>query len=262
MEAFVSLLMYSLITMVLVMSATWLLAQVLSNPAVVDVAWTFGTGGLAVWYCTQVGDLPARRTLLGVVFGAWSLRLGSHLLWQRVLQGHSDRRYDELLDDQTYPGAVLFGFYQLQALLAVMFSAAALGILYRPETSLTIVELAGALICLLGVGGEGLADYQLHRFKQENPDTSRTCRRGLWNYSRHPNYFFELSFWFGIALMASFWTYGWFVWLAPGLMIYFILGATGIPATERHAVQSRSDYRNYQKTTNRLIPWFPRETNP
>jgi steroid 5-alpha reductase family enzyme len=101
----------------------------------------------------------------------------------------------------------------------------------------------------------------LAQYRGDPVNRGKTCRLGLWKYSRHPNYFFEWLYWWVYVLIA--WTapLGWISLLAPGLMLFFLLKVTGIPATEAQAVRSRGDdYRDYQRTTSMFIPWFPQKT--
>ena len=100
------------------------------------------------------------------------------------------------------------------------------------------------------------ADTTLARFRADPVNKGKTCREGLWRYSRHPNYFFEWTHWLAYAAMAP---GEWQVWLSPALMLYFLLRVTGIPATEAQALRSRGeDYRRYQAETSMFIPWFSR----
>jgi steroid 5-alpha reductase family enzyme len=114
---------------------------------------------------------------------------------------------------------------------------------------------------LIGMVGEAIADWQLEKFKKDPANKGKTCTAGLWNYSRHPNYFFEWLMWIGCATIALASPWGWLGLLSPALILYFLLGATGIPATEAQALRSRGDeYRAYQRSTNAFVPWFPKKT--
>ena len=113
---------------------------------------------------------------------------------------------------------------------------------------------------VLAVAGESLADWQLAQFKRNPASRGRTCRAGLWRYSRHPNYFFEWLVWVAFALFAVSSPLGFLALACPAAMLYLLLQVTGIPATEAQAVLSRGDdYRNYQATTSMFVPWFPRQ---
>jgi steroid 5-alpha reductase family enzyme len=147
----------------------------------------------------------------------------------------------------------------LQALIAVVFSlpfalAAANG---RP--GLGAAEVAGLAIAGLATLGEWLADIQAQRFRRRPPGNSAVLNTGLWRYSRHPNYFFESLVWWGFFIAALDSPHGWLALVCPLLMLYLLLQVTGIPLTERHSLENRGDaYREYQRTTSRFVPWFPR----
>jgi steroid 5-alpha reductase family enzyme len=104
-----------------------------------------------------------------------------------------------------------------------------------------------------------LADRQLTRFRADPANKRKTCRRGLWRYSRHPNYFFEWLLWTSYVPLS--WGSPIFALslLGPGLLFLFLTRVSGIPPTEAQALASRGDdYRAYQRTTSAFFPWFPR----
>jgi steroid 5-alpha reductase family enzyme len=108
---------------------------------------------------------------------------------------------------------------------------------------------------LIAVAGEAVADAQLAAFRADASNKGKTCRAGLWRYSRHPNYFFEWTHWLAYAVMLP---EDWRVWVSPALMLYFLLRVSGIPATEAQALRSRGeDYRRYQRETSMFVPWPP-----
>ena len=108
--------------------------------------------------------------------------------------------------------------------------------------------------------GETIADRQLVTFKKDPGSRGKTCRAGLWHYSRHPNYFFEWILWCGFGVLGLAGPWGWAGLAAPALMLYTIVFVTGIPPTEAQALVSRGeDYRAYQRTTSPFVPWPPRE---
>ena len=121
------------------------------------------------------------------------------------------------------------------------------------------IEWAGAVVWAIGLIGEAAADAQLARFKANPANRGRTCRDGLWRYSRHPNYFFEWTIWVGFFIVALGSPFGWATLVAPSLMLYILLYVTGIPAAEAASLRSRGDeFREYQRTTSAFVPWPPR----
>jgi steroid 5-alpha reductase family enzyme len=240
---------------VTMMFALWLLHLRMRNASVVDVGWAAGIGLLALLYAALGDGFPPRRILVAILGGVWSIRLAWHLA-HRVAREPEDGRYVELRarwgGNITLKFLVFFlGQGLLDVLLAVPFLAASM----NRSSVLHPLEIAGAILWLVSVIGEGVADEQLRRFKRDPSSRGRVCDTGLWYYSRHPNYFFEWLIWCAFAVFAFASPFGWLSLAGPALMLYFLLRVTGIPATEAHAVESRGDaYREYQRTTSAFVP--------
>ncbi len=114
------------------------------------------------------------------------------------------------------------------------------------------------MLWLVAMCGEALADFQLDRFRSQPGNKGRTCREGLWEYSRHPNYFFEWLVWVAFFAFATGTPDGWITIYCPALMLFFLFKVTGIPATEAQALKSRGgEYREYQRTTSVFVPLPP-----
>lgn len=246
----------------MVMFALWIVQRLTRDAGVVDVGWA-ATLGLAAGFCalTGAGD-SSRRVLIGIMGVVWGGRLALHLLFDRVLKGPEDGRYQMMREKfGTRIQPVLLVFFLAQAvtvaLLALPFALAS----QHAGASPSITDGLGLMVWVIGLAGEAVADRQLKRFKADPANAGRVCAIGLWRYSRHPNYFFEWLMWVAYALVASGWSFGLWAWSAPALMLLFILKLTGIPPTEARALRSRGEtYREYQRTTSSFVPWFRRES--
>jgi steroid 5-alpha reductase family enzyme len=244
--------------MAVVMGAAWARQRTTRDATAVDVLWSLGIGALVLSYAIAgagLGD-PTRRALVALVCGAWSLRLGGHLLRDRVgTSAGEDGRYRHLRKvwgDGAQPR--FFVLYQVQAALAALFSLPPLVAMRGGPVDGW--AWAGTALAALAIAGEGLADRQLGFFRRDPAHRGRTCRAGLWRYSRHPNYFFEWLHWWSYVLIAH---GAALTWLGPALMLLFLYRVTGIPHTEAQALASRGDdYRDYQRTTSAFVPWPPR----
>lgn len=248
------------------MANTFFVGRHLDNFSVVDPIWALGFTPIAIVYAVVAPGDPTRRAAMFLLVAVWSLRLGSHLFarWRKHLP-YEDVRYARLRHEW---GAAtnrrMFGFYQLQgflsAVLSLPFLLACLDV--RPETGplgLGPVRWLAVLLVFLGIAGESVADRQLARFRADPANKGKVCRDGLWNLSRHPNYFFEWLVWVGFAVFALPSPWGWAGLLSPLAMWHFLVNVTGIPMTEELSVQSKGDaYREYQRTTSAFFPWFPR----
>ncbi|MES2692190.1 MAG: DUF1295 domain-containing protein [Verrucomicrobiota bacterium] len=237
----------------------YLLARRIDNYGIVDIAWSYAFGVVGLFYALAAAGATPRRILLGTMVGAWSARLGTHL-YRRVMSHHptEDTRYRQLREDWAadFPRK-MFGFFQVQALSVVFLAIPFLVSLRNPAPGLHPLEYTGAALWLLGLGGEALADAQLAAFKRDPANKGRVCDRGLWSYSRHPNYFFEWLTWVAYWLFACASPWGWATVTSPALMLYFLVRVTGIPATEQQSLRNKGEaYRAYQRTTSAFVPWF------
>ncbi len=246
------------------MCLVFVFARRIRNYGVVDVAWSWAFIPVTGIYALLMEGDPSRQALVLTLVCGWSGRLGWHL-YRRVAHEHpkEDGRYAQLRvewGDATH--ARMFWFYQLQGIVLTALSLPFLLIAANPTPTLVPVEWMGATLVLVALTGEAVADWQLDRFKADPSNRGRTCRRGLWGFSRHPNYFFEWLVWVGFFLAALGSPGGVFSVGSPSLILYFLLTKTGIPATEEQALRSRGDdYREYQRTTSAFVPWF-RKTQP
>lgn len=242
------------------MFALWLIHLQIKNAAVVDVGWALGLALLAFWYAWAGPGYHARKWAIAAMAGFWGLRLATYLLLARVVGHPEEGRYLQLRAEwkTNLPLRFLF-FFEFQALLDVALSLPFLLACLNTRAPLGILEKTGAGIWLIALLGEALADRQLDGFKKNPANHGKTCRAGLWKYSRHPNYFFEWLVWVGYAVFVISSPWGWLGLISPALILYFLLGVTGIPATEAQALRSRGDeYRAYQRTTSAFVPWFPK----
>jgi steroid 5-alpha reductase family enzyme len=244
----------------LMMLVLWIIQQLIGNAGIVDIGWACGLGLLALLDGILGGAPTLQRWTMAAMVVLWSGRLGTHL-FRRVVGKPEEGRYRQLRSQWSSGAAWKFLlFFEAQALLDVLLSIPFLLVCSDPGSpaNLTPAQFAGIVIWVIAIVGESFADAQLARFKRR-PHHGAVCREGLWNYSRHPNYFFEWLVWIGWALFALPAHWGWIAWSAPLLMLFFLLRVTGIPATEAQSLRSKGEaYAEYQRTTSAFIPWFPK----
>lgn len=246
---------------VVMMLAGWVWQQRRRNAGIVDVLWSGGLAAGAV-LCAVLGHgAPAPRILLALAGGVWGARLTWHL-GHRVSRESEDGRYAHLRAIWGDGGAPWLALFQFQALLIALFCVPFVIVAGNPATHPGWLALAAGM-WLGSVAGEALADRQLARFRADPAHRGRTCAVGLWRYSRHPNYFFEVLQWVTYPLLAVGAPLGALAWSGPVVMFLFVRFVSGIPFTEAQALRTRGeDYRDYQRRTSMLIPWPPRRTAP
>ncbi|MGE5234824.1 MAG: DUF1295 domain-containing protein [Acidobacteriota bacterium] len=257
-----TIIVWSWLTVAVMMAVLWLVQKATDDAGIVDVGWSAGLGVIAVLAAFLLDADPSRRLLVALLAGVWSLRLAGYLLVNRVLGRPEDGRYRTL---RARWGAAaqrnFFVFFQAQAALDVVFALPFLFAMANPRPLLGVVDLLGIGVWTVAVVGEAMADAQLARFRSDPTNRGRTCRRGLWRVSRHPNYFFEWLHWWAYVALAFPGPGWWVALLGPALMLLFLFKVTGIPATEAQALASRGEeYRDYQRTTSVFVPWFPART--
>ena len=227
------------------------------NIGVVDVFWAKGVGASALLLALLGDGAAMPRIALAVLGGLWGSRLALHL-WHRVRSEPEDGRYQHLSRHWNGHQGKIFGFFQFQALLIVLFALPFVAVAVNPQPQGWGWLIAAVAMWVLSVSGESIADRQLARFRANPANKGKTCRDGLWRYSRHPNYFFEWLHWFTYVLLAVQSPLWWLAWSGPLVMYVFLRWVSGIPFTEAQALRSRGeDYREYQRTTPMLFPWFP-----
>lgn len=258
------LILGALAFMVAVMAAGWVFQKRMGNGGWVDVFWTFGTGAAgaacALWPTGQ--DYVPRQVLVALLVAAWSARLGVYVAL-RVARGPEDARYGRLREQwRDSFQSRLFWFMQLQAPCSALLCLSITLAAHHPAQGLRLLDLAGFLILLTAIAGEGLADAQMTRFKADPANHGRVNDRGLWAWSRHPNYFFEWFGWLAYPVMA-------FdpsrpetlLSLAGPVFMYLILTRfTGVPALEQHMARTRPDaWRDYSARVGAFFPSPPKK---
>ncbi|MCX7057262.1 MAG: DUF1295 domain-containing protein [Proteobacteria bacterium] len=259
-----SLLLAATLAVIASMTALWLFGIRRRNFSYVDIGWSANFALIAL-LCGICGDGdPGRRLLIGSMYGLWGLRLAWHL-GRRIAGEPEEGRYVELRRKWGVAGESalnkrMYRFYMVQAALDVVLSLPLIVVAQNPAPSIAPLEWAALGLWALALSGETLADAQLAAFKRSGAGHGTVCERGLWRYSRHPNYFCEWLIWVAYALAAlASPPWGWLGLAMPALMLYFLLRVTGIPATEAQALRSKGEaYRDYQRRTSAFIPLPPR----
>ena len=237
----------------------WLISYKTNKYAWIDFFWS--SSFLAAIVFVFPKDPSGPHALMVLMMAAWSARL-SYLLFTRIVKESEDPRYVKLKSrwsDQTARNFLIL--YLFQAALTLVLCLPLYIASLSPDTGLDIWNYIGAGLFALFLFGEGLSDYQLLQFKKQNAGQRKVCDIGLWNYSRHPNYFFEVMIWFSYGVFSIGSAYPILAFVPFAVMYLFITKITGIPYAEAQSIESRGHlYREYQNRTSQLFPWFPKES--
>jgi steroid 5-alpha reductase family enzyme len=245
------------------MLALWGLSLRLRDVSIVDVWWGPGFAMVA-WVALALGEgWPPRSLLLAVLVSVWGLRLGGYLLWRNHGKGE-DPRYAAMRrhHGERFAWLSLVTVFGLQGLLQWIVSLpvqVALALPGPPAShGWTAWDAAGVTAVALGLACESVADLQLARFKADPANAGKVMDRGLWRWSRHPNYFGDALTWWGIFLVAAATPAARWTAFAPALMTFLLLRVSGVALLERDIGKRRPEYADYVERTSAFVPWFPK----
>jgi len=243
----------------LLMLCVWGLSLVKKNAGIVDVCWGLGFVMIAVLGFRLGEGYPPRKLLITVMVVAWGLRLAFHLLWRNWGMGE-DFRYAAMRrrHGERFGVVSLNTVFGLQAALMwiVSLPVQVAQTSSRPD-HLTWLDGLGALVWLGGTCFESVGDWQLARFKRDPANGGKVMARGLWRYTRHPNYFGDACVWWGLFLVAAAAPAGVWTAIGPVCMTLLLKRVSGVPLLERKLTKTRPEYADYMRRTSAFVPWFP-----
>ncbi len=266
MSAITSIIVASIVLSAM-MAAAWAVQIPTKQSGWADCFWSFaiGIGGLIVSLFVA-GDGPMERQwLVAAMVAFWSMRLGFHILARTAGATYEDPRYADLRREWGSKFQLrLFLFLQIQALCGIGLVVTVFAAAHRPGPAFAITDGIGLALLAISVIGEGIADRQLRAFAADKSNHGKVCDKGLWAWSRHPNYFFEWLGWVAYPVIAiSFmggWWQGWLALIGPVLMYWLLVHVSGIPPLEKHMLKSRGDaFKAYMARTSAFFPRPPRK---
>ncbi|HSM94695.1 MAG TPA: DUF1295 domain-containing protein [Rhizomicrobium sp.] len=242
----------------------WLVSLALHDVSFVDICWGLGLGVLALAAFLETPDYGDRQRLLVTLAVVWALRLGLYLLWRWRRNG-PDPRYVKIMaraeSERGWSFAKTAGLqvFALQGVLQFIVSLPVQLGQWGGDGSIGPLAVAGAALAIFGLLFETVGDAQLVAFKADPANRGKVLDRGVWRYTRHPNYFGDACFWWGLFLIAAQTPLGW--WSIPGpiLMMILLTRVSGMPMLEK-SMQKKPDHAAYAARTSGFIPWFPKNT--
>ena len=242
------------------MGGCWLVSLAKRDASIVDPLWSMVSVAIA-WSVWLWGDGDAgggRGRLMLVMVTLWGLRLCAHLTVRNWGQPE-DFRYASLRRRlQPFWLWSLLVVFVLQAVLAVVVSLPVQAVVGDPDPApLGWLDWAGTAVWAVGLGFEAVSDEQLRRFKADGANRGKVMDRGLWRYSRHPNYFGDSAVWWGIYVVAAS-AGAWWTAVGPLVMTFLLLRVSGVTLLERRIGRRRPGYDEYAARTSAFIPRPPR----
>ena len=232
----------------------WLLCTARRNVGLIDIFWPLFLLLAALCAWLPVAAPTSRAVLVMLLVSAWASRLALHLAL-RNWNAPEDRRY-RAIRARNEPGFAwksLYLVFGLQALLAFLVSAPLHAAASAPGPALGAIDVIAAVLVGGGFFVEAIADRQLSTFIAHGGNEGRVLDKGLWRYSRHPNYFGEFCVWWGFFLFAAA-TGAWWTIVSPLLMSLLLLRVSGVTLLERDIGGRRAGYAEYMARTNAFFP--------
>ncbi|MDA5193843.1 DUF1295 domain-containing protein [Govanella unica] len=239
----------------------WLISIPLKDVSFIDSFWALGCVLLAVSTYFLSSGTPDRKLLILALTAAWGLRLGGYIFWRWQHEG-ADGRYVALLK-KAQGNVNLFSLrkvFLLQApLLWITSLPAQMGQIPAEPVSLGVLAAIGTALALVGIFFETVGDWQLARFKNDPDNHGKVMDRGLWRYTRHPNYFGDACVWWGIFLVAAETKFGFLSIFGPLFLTFTLVKWSGAALLERRMKRSRPGYEDYVRRTSGFLPWPPKK---
>lgn len=261
METLITIFGWNFAAVVAMMICGWFISLVFKNVTVVDSLWGLGFVMIAWITFAMAEGFIGRKLLIAILISLWGLRLAVHLSWRNWGAGEDPRygTWREKSGDRFWLVS-LYKVFILQAVFLWIISLAVqFGQLSPTPDRYTWLDILGVLVWSAGFVFESIGDWQLAKFKADPQNKGRVMDRGLWAYSRHPNYFGEFLIWWGVFLITLSTPNSWWTVLSPIIITAVLLKMTGIPLTEKTTVKKRPGYTDYIKRTSAFIPWFPKK---
>ena len=249
------------IAIAVLMLTTWLLSLKLRNASIVDVVWGLGFVVVA-WTVRLQGDTnTTRQWLIVIMVTLWGLRLGGYLFWRNRGEPE-DYRYRAMRKNwgDRFPLMSLVTVFLLQGVLMWVVSLGVQLGQVDPTPDLGVLAIIGVVVWIIGLGFESIGDFQLARFKAEPANQGKVMDRGLWRYTRHPNYFGDACAWWGIALVAAETGIGAWGLLGAAVMTILLLRISGVALLEKSLRKRKPDYQAYVERTSAFIPLPPKKS--
>jgi steroid 5-alpha reductase family enzyme len=246
-----------LAAIVLLSLGTWLFSMKLADVSIVDRIWAVLIVLPLLAGTLMLPETGPRMVLVVTMCGLWAIRLATYITWRNWGEGE-DHRYQEIRarNQPHFEWKSAYLVFGLQGLLAWIVSAPLLAAVASPFP-LGRLDALGITLFVIGFLFETVGDLQLARFRSAPSNRGKVFDRGLWRYTRHPNYFGEFCIWWGFYLIALSGG-GWWALVSPLLMSMLLLKVSGVTLLEKTIGARRPAYRDYVARTSAFFPWKPR----
>ena len=232
--------------------ATFVFSVITHNSSVYDAYWSLTPMVMSIWLFIEYRAFSVWQILFLIAFSVWSMRLTIN--WTVVTTGFSyeDWRYRKYREENPPALWFIINFFGIHMVPTLVVFAGMLPLFEIVKTPMNALSLIGDAVILCGVALEFFADRQMHVFLAETKEKT-VCRRGLWKYSRHPNYLGEITVWCGVFIvMLPYAPEKWY-YAVGAVAVAVLFNVVSIPLMEKRQLARRPDYAEYRRETSRLL---------
>lgn len=232
----------------------YILSLIKKRNDIADIAWGLGFI-LIAWSSFYYNEFNLISLFVNILITIWGLRLSIHI-YLRNKNKEEDYRYKKWREEWKF--FYIRSFLQVFLLQGILMFIISIPVILINNEAIRISSnfyLIGILIWCFGFIFESISDWQLKTFISNKENQGKIMKTGLWKYSRHPNYFGEITMWWGVFIISFFVTKNIYAILSPLTITYLIIYVSGIPLLE-NKYKDNVEYINYKNKTNKLIPWF------
>ena len=240
--------------LIIYISFWYILSLIKKRNDIADIAWGLGFI-LIAWSSFYYSSFNLIVLLVNTLVSIWGIRLSLHI-YKRNKNKDEDYRYKKWREEWKF--FYIRSFLQvflLQGILMFIISIPVILININSQDNFSNFYFIGILIWIFGFIFESVSDSQLRNFISKPENKGKIMKTGLWKYSRHPNYFGEITMWWGIFIISLFITNNFYAIISPLMITYLIIYVSGIPLLE-NKYKDNVEYINYKNKTSKLIPWF------
>ncbi len=248
----------AILSMMLFFHIVFLIAIKIKDNSIADIAWGVGFIVIDLALILQTKNIHMPQLIASLLILIWGLRLSGYIYLRKRNQPE-DSRYQEFRKKwgEHYIIGSYLQVFALQMIL-LLFIAMPLFIVYQKNNSFSVYTFFGVIIAAIGFSVEVISDFQMNQFRKNTFNKGKIIQSGLWQYSRHPNYFGESLFWWGIACIV-YPLSGYFLWLiSPMIITILVRYISGVPLLEKK-YRNNHEFQAYAKRTSCFMPWFPKK---
>jgi steroid 5-alpha reductase family enzyme len=240
------------------MTGLFFIALMEKKNDVADVGWGIGFIAVAVFTLISSGRINIASSITTILIVIWGSRLALHI-YRRNKGKQEDFRYRQWREEwgRWFVVRSYLQVFLLQGFLMLLISLPVILVNSMYIQRVPALVIIGALVWLFGFIFESIGDKQLSRFIANPSNKGVLMTTGLWSYTRHPNYFGEVTQWWGIFLIACAGLYGWITIIGPLTITFLILKVSGVPLLER-SLEKNPAFAEYKRRTSKFIPLPPR----